>query len=154
MVHPGIFIGFLVAKKAVAVTVYYGLKRYGFNRTYRRLLEANKRLTPVTQQKLVQNAIKTSFYFPGKAVDYLQKYEIITFMERLSKELKGKKGPLGTIESYLSSILISSKYTIDLSSFLQKEVDSHNPRTGNTGSSSSPNLKGTSPSAIPTNNPK
>src|SRR3954453_23540468 len=94
MVHPGLFVGLVLAKKAVAATVYYGLKSYGFGRAYRRILEANKRLMPEAQRPIVQRLTKSAFHAPGKVADIIQNSTVYEFSQKAVGELRstGLKG--------------------------------------------------------------
>ena len=61
-------IAFSLAKKVVVFTV---AKTYGFPRLYRRMVEVNRKLiSNPGRQKSIQEAMKYSFRFPKKMVDY------------------------------------------------------------------------------------
>jgi len=153
MVHPGLFIGLVIAKKAIAVSIYYSLKQYGFAKFYRRLLEANKRLTPtLNQQMYIKQIIKSSFYFPNKASEYLQQTEVIAFIKRYSTELQTKKANskedggvlFTTFEKFISSLLLqinNNNYIKEIFTNLQQESDKHSSKKPTNSSSSSSTLK-------------
>lgn len=126
MPHPGLLLGLFAAKKAIAVTVYYALKRYGFGRAYRRALEANKRITPRARQNSVAGLIKQSFYLPTKAAEALKNSDVFHLLTTVSKELKGK-GVLGKAEGYLAQAVASGQAAAEFFGALQKEVE--NDRT-------------------------
>ena len=69
--HPALLVGLLMAKKAVAYSAYRALQKYGFPRAYRRLLEANKQLTPPAHRVAVGRAVRTAFVLPGAAADVI-----------------------------------------------------------------------------------
>jgi hypothetical protein len=122
MVHPALFIGLFAAKKAIAVTLYYSLKSYGFPRAYRRLLEANKRLTPAQSRASVARALRVGFDAPARVAELVASSDAATFAGRLAEELRGK-GVLGKAEAYVGTLLTSGRAAADFFGTLQREAD-------------------------------
>jgi UDP-N-acetylmuramyl tripeptide synthase len=123
MVHPAALLGLFAAKKAIAVAVYYGLKRYGFARAYRRALEANLRLTPPGQQPSVRAAVRAAFVAPGKAAAALASTEAHTFLTKVARELKGLGGVSGRVESAVVAALASTRAAGEILAVFQREAD-------------------------------
>jgi hypothetical protein len=82
MVAPVVLIGLLLAKKAAVGTLYMFGKSYGWPRAYRRLLEINRKNTPLAQQKLVRSLIRTSFVVPAKALEAVQNNFVYQMAEK------------------------------------------------------------------------
>jgi hypothetical protein len=129
MVHPGLLLGLFAAKKAIAVTLYYSLKEYGFARAYRRFLEANRRLTPPANQKAVSKLVRTSFEAPAKAAELLRDSDVYNFATRLYKALPGG-GILGKAVSVMDEVVKSQTASADFFKTLQSEADADKARKG------------------------
>ena len=72
----------LLFKKLLSVAAYQGIKDYGVPRAFRRCLEANKRLTPAAQQRVVAGALKQSFRAPADAAHALMRSDTLQFFQR------------------------------------------------------------------------
>lgn len=101
MVHPVALAGFIVAKKVVAYGVYKGIQRYGVGNLYRHLLRLNKQMTPVDQQRKVQDMVKAAFYVPTKVGAMLQDAEGRAFYTKALAELRSHSS---TLYALLSSL--------------------------------------------------
>jgi hypothetical protein len=106
MPAPFVLVGLLLAKKAVATSLYFAGKRYGWPRVYvscvypdvknktfapstplmcslqRRVLEVTNRFTPTPQQSTVRALIKTSIKLPGQLGTVVQNSEILRVAQR------------------------------------------------------------------------
>ncbi len=98
MVHPIALVGLLFVKKAVAYGMYTQLRTYGYARAYRRLLEANKVVTPTTHQVGVRGALRAAFRAPAQAAAHLTASEptraLLAHAWQLSASLGGVAGVL------------------------------------------------------------
>jgi hypothetical protein len=109
MVHPVLlFAGLFVAKKAVAVSLYMAGKRYGWPRVYRRVLEYNKKLTPLPQQAGVVNAVKKAFHFPTQALQVIQSQEAYQFLKSYASYARSMGGLAGTATAKMAESLINA----------------------------------------------
>ena len=72
MPHPFLLFGLLAAKKAVAYAAYKAGQRYGWPRVYRRVLEYNRAITPLSQQAYVRGVVKSAFHAPEKMAEALK----------------------------------------------------------------------------------
>ena len=81
----------LAAKKVAAFALYKWGSNYGWTRLYRRALEANKRFTPLPQQNLVRQSIKTSFVFPTQFSNLLKTTPLGQLFSRYVDENKHSK---------------------------------------------------------------
>jgi hypothetical protein len=80
---PPLVVGaLLLFKKLLSVAAYQGIKDYGVPRAFRRCLEANKRLTPAAQQRVVAVALKQSFRAPADAAHALMRSDTLQFFQR------------------------------------------------------------------------
>jgi hypothetical protein len=84
--HPLVLLGALLVKKAAALTLYQYGSRYGWPRVYRRILEANRRLTPPAQQPFVRAAIKAAFIVPAKTGEVIANTEVYRLAMRALEE--------------------------------------------------------------------
>lgn len=84
--HPLVILGALLAKKAAALTLYQYGSRYGWPRVYRRILEANRRLTPPSQQPLVRAAVKAAFIVPARTSEVIANTEVYRLAMRALEE--------------------------------------------------------------------
>ena len=72
MVPPLALVAILAAKKVVAFGIYRAVQRYGVARLYRRVLEANRRVTPAAHRVQVRKHLRSAFAFPEQAAAVLR----------------------------------------------------------------------------------
>ena len=92
-------LGLLVAKKAVAVGLYTAGSRYGWPRVYRRVLEANRRLTPAPQRAATARGIRLALVAPGRALEAVRGTAAYELASRWVEEAaaSGKLGGVGGV---------------------------------------------------------
>lgn len=86
MPPPLVIGGLLLLKKLITVSAYTAVKEYGVPRAFRRCAEANRRLTPLPQQRAVAAALKHSFRAPGDAAHALMRSDLLRFLQRWAAE--------------------------------------------------------------------
>lgn len=100
MVHPLLLV--LVAKKAVAATVYYGIQRYGVARAYRRSLEAVAAL-PAGSRKEARVLVRTAFVAPARLAALLHDPGSLALYGKMVDALKRAPGALSAAAAALPS---------------------------------------------------
>jgi len=95
MAPPWLALGALIlAKKALAVSLYKAGASYGWPRLYRRLLETNRRVSPPSSRQLVQRSIASTFRFPQTALSILQDPVLRNFLNALAATSTAKAFPV------------------------------------------------------------
>lgn len=101
MVHPLFFVGLLLAKKAVAVSLYTAGSRYGWPRVYRRLLEASARVTPPGRRPAVARALALTLRAPARGLEALRNSEVGAVLTRAAEDLRRQGGVTGVAAAAL-----------------------------------------------------
>lgn len=141
MAPPWLALGaFLVAKKAIAASIYAAGSRYGWPRVFRRLVEFNKRVTPAGSQRAVQSAIKQGFRLPLAAVQLLRDPSVQLFLASAAEAPAAKAfviAPGVSLSTLLRIIAVLPERVVgDLAQSVAK--------SGGTGRSSPPGTGATS----------
>mmetsp|Transcript_8619 Transcript_8619/g.14614 ORF Transcript_8619/g.14614 Transcript_8619/m.14614 type:complete len:126 (+) Transcript_8619:186-563(+) len=108
----------VLVKKIVGVGLYQSAKRYGFPRTYRRLIEGIKATNlPKEQELLVRYAIKQSMRFPSRAHEFLSQSEVASFLISNGENILNQRNMpqfFKTLSSIVSQPILFGSSALDL----------------------------------------
>jgi len=139
--HPWLLFGAVVlAKKAIAGSIYVAGKKYGWPRVYRRLLEYNRKVTPAANQKAVRSAVAAGFRLPGEAFKILQREEVQKFLAVIGDSKFAQSYsvfPGVTLSKVVSAARVLPKGVVDKVASEVAEKSAADHRRGHDGNSSS-----------------
>jgi hypothetical protein len=115
--HPLLLV--LVAKKAVAATVYYGVQRYGVARAYRRSLEAVAALPPGSRRE-ARDLVRTAFVAPARLAALLHDPGSLALYGQMVQALKRAPGALSAAAAALPSLSSLSGGLAELGAVLRE----------------------------------
>lgn len=101
MMNPLLFVGLVLAKKALAVALYTAGRRYGWPRVYRRLLEANSRVTPRDRQPVVRRVVAHALRMPSATAAAARDSDVYRVAVASIEELQRKGGAAGSVVASL-----------------------------------------------------
>ena len=84
----------LLAKKAIAASLYKAGAAYGWPKLYRRLLEVNRSATPPASRAAVRTALSSAFRLPQTAAAVLQDPAVRDFAAAVAATSTAKSLPL------------------------------------------------------------